>query len=227
MEMHKENIFYYDQIANEYDKITKDKNNTIIRERMEEKFKSIVSNGLVLDFGGGTGLDLEWLTSNNYRVIFCEPSNKMKEIAIDNYKQNNQILFLHTPQTDFHNWSSQLPFAEKVDAVLCNFAVLNCIADIKTFFKNLATVMRPGADFIALILDNGFEKMMKQSKRKAVSSLIFHLPFKFYIHYNQHRQTVYIHTDKAIKDASEKFFEFKNKERWDKHGFCWIHLVRK
>lgn len=226
-----QNISYYDKIAAEYDHILdQDTSNEVIRQEVAKKFQETVQPGLVLDFGGGTGKDLLWLTEKGYRVIFCEPSSKMREKAANLNERNflkPKVHFLADDQTDFMQWSNHLPFSEKTDAVLCNFAVINCIPDIKSLFHNLALVMKPGANLIALILDNSFKKMMNQSRRKALASAIFGLPFRFSVHSKRHSQVVYTHTDNAIRKASEKYFEFKRKDGLNNHGFFLIHLVKK
>lgn len=225
---YEQNIAYYDFIAGQYDDtLNRESSNAIVRKKVAEKFGEVAGNGLILDFGGGTGRDLEWLTRLNSRIILCEPSAGMREIAMRNHHQNNSVFFLNAGNTDFYTWHHTLPFMEKVDAVLSNFAVFNCIRDISSLFKSLALVMKPGAHLMALILDNRFEKMMQMSRRKTIGSVVFRVPFKFYVHSSRQRQTVYIHTDKAIKKASGKFFKFINKEDWEEYGFCLVHLVRK
>jgi SAM-dependent methyltransferase len=225
--IHKRNVSYYDHIAGQYNHtLHKDRSNEIIREKVAKKFREYTGNGLVLDFGGGTGLDLDWLTEYN-KVIFSEPSSGMREIAHRNHHQNASVIFLDAAKTDFRKWDHDPPFPEKVDAVLCNFAVLNSIPDIACLFSSLSLMMKPGADLLALILDNRPEKLIHQSRRKAIGSLIFHLPFKFYIYSGTHKHAVYIHTDRDIKKAAFQFFESRDKETWKEYNFCLIHLVKK
>src|SRR5258708_6014192 len=78
-----QNTSYHNQAAGSYDQtMDKDPANKIIRQRVKEKLCSLLSSGRVLDFGGGTGLDLEWLTARSYQVLFCEPSVSMRAKAI-------------------------------------------------------------------------------------------------------------------------------------------------
>ena len=220
-------ISFYNSIAENYEAMMEsDPANKIIRKMVSDKFKETVKGGLILDFGGGTGLDLKWLLENNYKVIFCEPSDGMRDIAIRSH-QNSNVQFLDNEKTNIDNWSRSLPFTEKVDAVLANFAVINCIPNIKVFFKNISFVMKQGADLFVLILDNSFERMMQRSKRKAIITAIFRTPFKFFIHSGSKSQLVFIYTDKAIRNATGKIFEMKKREDWSKYGFNLIHLVKK
>ena len=220
-------ISFYNSIAANYEAMMEsDPANKIIRKMVSDEFKASVKEGMILDFGGGTGLDLPWLLENNYKVIFCEPSDGMRRIAIQNF-QNPAIQFLENNKTNVAAWNQSLPFSEKVDAVLANFAVINCIPDLKPLFKSLPLVMKKGADLFVLILDNSFERMMQRSKRKALLTAIFGIPFKFFIHSGSKRQLVCVHTDKKIRKSSSKYFEFQKKENWSKYGFNLIHLRKK
>ena len=47
-----QNISYYDEVAAAYNSIMEgDKSNTVVRQKVKEKFLSIVKAGSVLDFG--------------------------------------------------------------------------------------------------------------------------------------------------------------------------------
>ena len=161
----RQNISYYDEIATDYDAIiNKESANKIIRKKVSDKFISLVKGRLVLDFGGGTGQDLSWLLNNNYRVVFCEPSASMRRIAIDQHKNafsGTKIDFLDGDKTDFRNWNEIFPFEQKVDAILANFAVINCIPDIDLLFKKLALAIKPGGILVALILESGLKKWLR------------------------------------------------------------------
>jgi SAM-dependent methyltransferase len=226
-----QNILYYDRIAADYDRIMEEDNlNEIVRQKVANKFCDTVPPGLVLDFGGGTGKDLLWLTQKGYRIIFCEPSPEMRKKAIRFFKKNipeSDVLILPKEKTDFTQWKTFPPFSEKVDAILINFAVLNCINDIKSLFFSLASVMNPGGNVFALILDNRRDQMMRRSRRKTIINSVFNFSFRFSVYFGPYRQTVFIHTDKEIETATKKYFELKNKENWDSCSYSLIHLVKK
>jgi len=67
-----------------------------------------VKPGWIMDFGGGTGLDIKWLTENGYKIFFCEPSAEMRQQAI-NYNNNilhsADIYFLQEPVANFKTWN--------------------------------------------------------------------------------------------------------------------------
>jgi SAM-dependent methyltransferase len=223
------NIAFYNQIAGNYDAILdQDGSNEIVRKRVKEKFISIVEGGLVLDFGGGTGRDLEWLVNNQYQVIFCEPSEGMREKAIDQYKTNalvNNITFLENDKVDFSNWHINPPFSIKTDAVLSDFAVINCIANIDLLFKNLAQVMKPCGHLVALVLNHAYKKSWRWKLREFTRSLISDKLLIKNIGYKEHQQTVYVYSPKNIKKASEQYFDICSTEPL--FEFTLIHFVKK
>ena len=228
----KQNISYYDEIANSYDELLeKDESNKLIRLKVKEKFTNYIKPGSrVLDFGGGTGIDLEWLTANNYNVIFCEPSVSMREKAFsysNNVLHNKNIVFLDTDNTDFTNWHKRVPFYEQVDGILSNFAVINNIQDIELLFKNLSPIIRTGGHFILIVLDLPFTRRLKWHRKNAIKSLIFRNPFIMYVWNGEYKQTVFLHTIKKIKRASAPYFKYCSAEFLGGFGFTLIHLERK
>lgn len=225
-----QNISYYNEAANEYNNIMDlEQSNQFVRRKVKEKMLGLLKSGWVLDFGGGTGLDLEWLASGHYKILFCEPAVAMREKAIrfnDESLHKNDIVFLETGKTDFRNWHHELPFSQKVDAILSNFGVINYIPDLPLLFKNLAGIIKPGGHFIALVLDLSFKKKLKSHRRNAISSFVLRHPFVMYIPYKEERQTVIVHTLKEIKKASRDYFDYCSEESLSKFGFTLIQLVR-
>ena len=220
------NRSYYNEIAPEYDAILDEEGtNKIIRKRVEEKFTSLVKSGTVLDFGGGTGRDLQWLISNNYKVIFCEPSENMRQKAIDLYKNNSSVQFLNNDNTDFTRWLGKAPFSTKLDAVLSDFAVINCIDDIRLLFKTLAQIIKPGGDVVALMLKHGYKKSLTWKIREATRYFFNHNPLVINIQFNGHKQVVYVYSMNEIKKASSEDFEIRSYE--DLFEFTLFHFVRR
>ena len=224
-----QNISYYNDIAGQYNEMLNKNPDRLIREKVANKFCSIVKEATVLDFGGGTGLDLKWLTNNNDTIFFCEPSEGMREQAICNHKNlpNGNVIFLNNSATDFRQWHMQLPFVEKVDAILSNFAVLNCIPDIELLFQNFALVVKPGGNIIALVLTKNLKKILTENFRSLLKSFIHHESASITISYKKQHQTVYIYSINEIIKASKKYFNFCSGEVFSASGFTLIHLARK
>jgi SAM-dependent methyltransferase len=225
-----QNISYYNEVADRYDTIMdQDHSNKIVRQKVKDKFLSLVKSGTVLEFGGGTGLDLEWLTSAGYKIFFCEPSPAMREKAIE-YNNSTlhypDIFFLDTAKTDFTKWHADPPFPQQVDAILSNFGVINYIPDIGSLFNSLALVLKRGGQFIAIILDLNFKKRLKWHRRNAIRSLILRIPFKMYIPFKDKKQSVFVYTPREIEKASGRYFDHCECEFLTGLDFTLIHLNR-
>jgi SAM-dependent methyltransferase len=227
----KQNISYYDEIAEDYDAIlNKDAANAIIRSRVSDRFNSLVKSGTVLDFGGGTGQDLGWMLRYGYHVIFCEPSAAMREIAVERteYELPSAVIsFLEDHETDFRTWNSLFPFEQKVNAVLANFAVINCIPDITTLFEKLALVIEPGGIVFVLMLDYTIVRKLRSNLKGTIRSFFSGNTLSFEIDYSGERQQVYLHSDRAIRRAVAHTFEYDRPELFRRFGYRLIHLVRK
>ena len=223
------NILYYDAIAPEYNNMMENDADKIVRGKVGNKFCSIVKDGAVLDFGAGTGLDIQWLTDKGFTVFFCEPSSGMRERAINAHSnlQHNKIIFLDNSVTNFRQWHLQLPFSEKVDAVLSNFAVLNCIPDIEFLFQSLTLVVKPGGNMIVLVLTKKLKNKLSLNFRSMFKSFIQHVPVTINMRYKKHEQTVYIYSIKEIIKASAKHFILCSTEVLPASDFTLIHLKHK
>ncbi len=231
IQISRQNISYYDKIAENYDAILNDDvSNIIIRNTVAGRFSSLVKNGCVLDFGGGTGGDLGWLIQHQYQILFCEPSVGMREIAIHrvtNEFPGAMITFFDNDKSDFRNWNNVYPFEQKVDAVIANFAVINCIPDMQLLFDKLALSIKPGGTVLALLLDNSLLKRLKSNLKGTIKSFFTGNPISIFINYNDKQQLVFIHTTLKIRKAVKNKFDFIHIDRLRQFGFCLIHLRRK
>jgi ubiquinone/menaquinone biosynthesis C-methylase UbiE len=222
------NLAFYSAIAVRYDVLlAKEGSNTETRKMVAERFNALAKNkDHVMDFGGGTGADLSWLSGICRKLIFCEPAAGMRELAIASAEQYNNIVFLNSEQSNAFSWQAALPFEQKLTAVLCNFAVLNCIRDLPAIFKSLALVTSQGADLFFLVLNSSRKKMFEISRAKAIAN-IFGVPFSYELSQDGLQQTVYLHSEKEIRKASKDFFSLKKIERWPANGFSFIQLEKK
>jgi SAM-dependent methyltransferase len=225
------NILYYNAIAAEYDQIlNNDEKNLLIRKAVAKKFVQIVGKGYVLDFGGGTGRDFGWLIHQQYHIVFCEPSRAMRLIAMERRRTefpDAGIDFFEEAQTDFRSWDHSFPFARKVDAVLANFAVFNCIPDIDVLFDMLALALKPGGHIVALVLDDHLTKRLRSNTKGTIKSLFTGKPVTLHVDYKNQHQEVYIYSIRTIRRASGKNFDLVSQTRLNGYGFRLIHLVRK
>jgi SAM-dependent methyltransferase len=226
----RQNIAYYNDIAGNYEEILqKDTTNEIVRKKVASSFMDLVQGSLVLDFGGGTGMDLEWLLQQGYAVIFCEPSSGMRALAIERAHSGtvaHKIIFLADDKTNFRNWTENSPFSDKVDAILANFAVLNCIPDLDLVFEKLALAIKPGGVMQALLLETSLVKRLRSNPATLIKSLFSGKTQNYLVEYNGQRQKVYVHSIRSIKKAARPHFKIISTQSVGGFGFSLIHLNR-
>ncbi len=226
-----QNVSYYDKIAEHYDEIMEqDEGNRKVREKVAYVFNKLIASGLVLDFGGGTGKDLGWLIEKGYNVIFCEPSVKMREKAIFLSKKNllaGKVVFLDDEASDFTAWQTRLPFPQTTDAVLSNFAVINSIPDLKSFFKNLSLVIRPGGHLLMLVLSSYFRKRWQANRLATLLSLFTSTTVTATVRFNQQEQKVYLYSTSKIARVAKSNFHFQSRQSFKENGFELLHFTRK
>lgn len=186
---------FYNSIANEYNGHMTESDHRV-REQVHHLFKQNVATGNVMDFGGGTGLDLPFLTANNYSVFFVEPSEGMRSVA----KANNTskgVEFIES-NVDFTKWDqSNLPFHGKVNGIIANFAVVNCIEDISSLFEKFALISADNCSAVVTVIDYSF--IFK-----------FRLIFASKLTILNKSHTTYIHSLRSLKKAAGKYFELQS-----------------
>jgi ubiquinone/menaquinone biosynthesis C-methylase UbiE len=223
--MSKKNIEYYDHIADKYNDIQINTSlHMKIREQVADLFKSIVKGGSVLDFGGGTGMDLPWLCEAGYQVFFYEPSQEMKKNAInaiEKYNLNQHVNIIDSV-TDGK-------LKNNIGSVLANFAVLNSIQNISSTFEYFSKILEPKGTIFILVIDTRLNKLLLSKKYfiKTLFKIIFNKSLTTSISHNSIRHCVYLHFIKDYRNASEKWFEIKKITPLGGYGFLLIQFCRK
>ncbi|MFI5152256.1 MAG: methyltransferase domain-containing protein [Chitinophagales bacterium] len=218
---------YYDHIAKDYNTHMTESDNQV-RNIVMNAFVKLVKAGNVVDFGGGTGLDLPRLLNNQYEVKFLEPSAAMREIAKSSLNSGQARPFFVEENTDFHDWSdTSLPFKEKVDGILANFAVLNCIEDIEFLFEKLSLICTPGCKIMASVIDTFPIKMIgSYSTAVAIKSLL-NIPLTTQNNYKGVTQKTFLHTKSHYKTSSFKYFDFVSYSSIKSSHFAMLILSKK
>jgi 2-polyprenyl-3-methyl-5-hydroxy-6-metoxy-1,4-benzoquinol methylase len=217
------NIHYYDAISNKYNQtVVNTIHHTTIRKQVASNFKSKIHQGTVLDFGGGTGLDLEWLHDAGYRIYFFEPSIGMRSKALEMVTKNN------LSNITFINNLSDL-FPNKVDGVLANFAVMNSIEEISKTFKELSTITNSNALIYLLVINPNSFKFWSSIKylRKRLAYYLLNKTITFNLTTDTHRHCVYIHQLDDYRNKAKEWFKLKNITKLGGYGFLLLQFERK
>ncbi|HLK30539.1 MAG TPA: class I SAM-dependent methyltransferase [Puia sp.] len=199
---------FYNFIASDYNGHMTESDETV-RNHVIKTLINTVPDGSVLDFGGGTGLDLQSLIYNRYKVHFLEPSPHMRAIAKKTVPENAENLIVIEENIDFHNWSADnLPFNEKMNGILANFAVLNCIEDIELLFEKLSLISTPHCKIVATVIDTLPAKMIEMYSLKVAIKSFLNIPLSTQNSYKGVTQKTFLHTKLHYKNTSAKYFNF-------------------
>lgn len=226
-----EPIVYYNHISSKYDDLLNTNPlNTKIRDEVKKYFLKNVHGKYVLDFGGGTGKDLEWLTNNSFKVYFCEPSKQMREEAIKNFQKHqflDRTIFFNDENSDYVKWTeNDNPFMQNIDAVLSNFAVLNSIKNLETLSSKFALITHPGSQLIFSVLDTGIKNILSYNLPTVLMLYLSSNGFSTKVKFKDHEMVVYFHTKMKMIRIFKKYFNYVNSFQIDKSSFRLIHFTR-
>jgi methyltransferase family protein len=201
-------ITYYDNLASAYNSHMT-ASDEAVRHLVQKIFVDRINSGLILDFGGGTGLDFSWLLRPEYSLFFLEPSFQMRALAKKACAGSSILPVFLEEKIDFHQWSDQqLPFSEKMQGVLANFAVLNCIPDIRSLFDKLSLVCSRGCFFLATVLNTRPGKLFKTHSFFVAIKSMLNQKLISTNEFNGVSQQTFLHTLPAYRLASRNHFKF-------------------
>lgn len=209
---------FYDSIASDYNSHMTDSDRRV-RDAVYALIKKYVAKGSVMDFGGGTGLDIPWFASNQHHVFFVEPSNNMRALARANYTPK-EVTFIES-NTDFAKWSeSNLPFKDKMSAIVANFAVLNCIENIDSIFEKFALVADNECYLFVTVIDPTFGNMLNYYSLATAMKAVMMSKLTIKNQYKGNFHSTYIHSIGALKKASNSYFSLKSIVPLNYSSFC-------
>jgi SAM-dependent methyltransferase len=190
----------------------------------------MVSGKYVLDFGGGTGNDLQWLIQSGFKVYFCEPSKGMREIAMNNFQKSiwtNEIIFLDDEGSVFQKWeNNNIPFEYQVDGILANFAVLNSIKQLEQLSEKLALVSKQNTRLIISVLDFKLKKIYSRDIFKIARLYFSGHGLVTKVKDNDCQMVVYLHTKTKLIKSFKKYFNFDESFLLADGTFRLFHFLR-
>lgn len=201
---------YYNVIAEHYNRF-QTSSDRMLRMHVCELFRHYVKQGPVLDLGGGTGLDMAWMIQAGYRIYFIEPAENMRSIAKKTFSDtghNSRITFVED-QTDMHLWSDKnLPFQEKVNGILLNFAVLNSVKELYSFFEKISLVCQPHGYLFLTVINARLPFILKRYGFSLFKGQMLHGRATFNIHYKESVHETFIYSARFIRKMSADHFDF-------------------
>jgi SAM-dependent methyltransferase len=137
---------YWDLVAETYDQIFPETligqtHRCAVWKQLEELFQP---GERILEMNCGTGIDAVHLAQRGVRVLACDISPRMIELA------SQRSVSAHTSDlTDFRvlptEQIGQVAADGPFDGALSDFSGLNCVEDLVSVARNLGHVLRPGA----------------------------------------------------------------------------------
>jgi len=198
-------ISFYDLHAADYNN-RMSASDSKVRGAVRDCFIKYTNKGKVLDFGGGTGLDLPWLCKQYDKVFFIEPSAGMRAEARKLIFPGCAPIFVDE-NLDFNDWEyPKLPFTEKMDGILANFAVFNCIQNIDVLFHRLSLLSFPGAHLVINVLNTSPKKMLTTYSIKFALLSIMNMKIEVPNTGKGISHPTYLHTLRQYLSASKGYF---------------------
>lgn len=227
MKLNPDNV--YDPLAKDYDDtLLADPNNELIRHKVRTlALKYLKPQSKVLDFGGGTGQDLNWLSTHCADLTFFEPSLAMRLIAEEKIKTHQFKNVTVVNNSDFRKWDFvNVPKSADYDFILSNFAVFNSIFEIDLLFEQLSKCLEKDGILLISIL-NQFPENYNGLKvwKKIVNKLRLHFSEKSFVLKNSVHNTI-LHSHKKTLSTSKTRFRLLFFEKIPSSMFT-VYLFKK
>jgi ubiquinone/menaquinone biosynthesis C-methylase UbiE len=113
--------------------------------------KAFTPGERVLEIGCGTGIDACFLGSRGVRVVACDSSPRMLEMAAHRVLEsgNSELVQPHLlAAEEVGNLRDERTF----DGAFSNFGVLNCVKDLQQLASDLGPVLHPGASLLICVM---------------------------------------------------------------------------
>ncbi len=202
---------------------------TIVRNEIAAYFCEQVKKGNILDFGGGTGLDLAWLVEANYQVYFCEPAEKMRAKAIaltQDWNEEKCPIFLKTALHNFQNWDiNALPF-QNLNGILMNFGVINYIENLEKLFDLFSQATNKEADIIISLLSIRPQKKYSKLLKNVLKALVKRENVKTGSSFNNKEHETILYAPKDLEKAAKNFKLVKKKILGQQSDFTLLHFKK-
>jgi ubiquinone/menaquinone biosynthesis C-methylase UbiE len=139
----------FDSVAGSYDEaFTSSKIGQAQRVAVwSELAQTFCPGGRVLEIGCGTGVDACFLAEKGIHVLACDSSSQMIEVARRRVQEHG-LQELVRPLLIRAEDIATLPPRELFDGAYSNFGALNCVENLPQLARDLARLLKPGANAI-------------------------------------------------------------------------------
>jgi SAM-dependent methyltransferase len=154
----------------------------------------------LLELGGGTGADAQWLTRLGRRVFLTDASPAMVRVAREKLGSRAAVVPAEQIET-----LDELPF----DGAFSNFAGLNCVLDLEPVARGLGRLVRSGGQ-VLLVLFGAFApgEIVVQLARRNVRAAVRRFHHDAPARLGDQHFTVRYHRAHEIIAAMQPWFRF-------------------
>jgi SAM-dependent methyltransferase len=135
----------FDRVAGSYDEVFT--HSAIGRAQRNQVWAKLLAafppGSRILELNCGTGEDARFLAERSRRIVACDASAAMIEVARNRLPANTaaaNLEFLQLANEDLGHF----PLRPEFDGAFSNFSGLNCVVDLHPVAANLAELVRPG-----------------------------------------------------------------------------------
>jgi SAM-dependent methyltransferase len=187
-----QNAAFHDHVAAQYDHhLLLDPHNALARNAFHDLVaRYLPSDGTLLDFGCGTGLDAQHYAGRGYRVLAYDNSPGMMAQLEQRCPAEIASGQIQTCSVAFPSFPALLPRWPAPQAIVANFAVLNSIRDLEPLFGHFTELLAPRGWLIVSVLNplHWSKVRMPAWWRNALPDptgprLYAHQPYPTYLHF--------------------------------------------
>ena len=105
----------------------------------------------VLDIGCGTGADACFLSERGVHVVACDSSPRMIAVAsqrLTNHREAGLVELQLLAAEEIATLQGSAPW----DGAFSNFGALNCVRDMRSLARDIASLLRPGATALLCLM---------------------------------------------------------------------------
>jgi SAM-dependent methyltransferase len=157
-------VAHYDQTAALYDEhVDGIPSNRAVREAFRTRVSMLAGrDGLILDFGCGTGIDAAWYAARGHRVVAYDVSSGMMDLLRRRCEREIAEGRIIPITGNGKTLESALRHLGPVSTIAANFGVLNHVRDLGPLLRLLASSLKPGGSLVASLLSPWYASDMRQ-----------------------------------------------------------------
>jgi len=139
----------FDSIADTFDATFENDTTRRLRRALYSGIMRLVPSGSrVLDISCGSGIDAIALHEMGYRVSVADVSAEMVRVCSSKFRAHGVTCPAYVCSME----DAGRTITDRFDLILSNFGAINCLPDLERLPVSIASLLRPGGTFLAVIM---------------------------------------------------------------------------